>query len=90
MYVRCHILSFTKFRSLKIRYHVPSTVEPEKETYTSTLGSQQLGGRINYVAALLSSFISYTTFGVRTPVTLIAELPWVVTPGACLEKLFSV
>ena len=29
--------SFTKSRSLKIRYHVPSTVEPGKESLTSTL-----------------------------------------------------
>ena len=90
MYVRCHIFSFTKSRSLKIRYHVPSTVGPEKESLTSTLGSQQLDRQLDHVAALGSSFISCTTLGVRTPVTLIAEFPWVITPGACLGKLFLV
>ena len=72
MYVRCYIFSFTLSRSLKIRYHVPSTVEAGKESLASTLGSQQLDGQIDHVAAPGSSFISCTTLGVRTPVTLIA------------------
>ena len=46
------------------------------------------------MVALGSSFISCTapdkTFGVRLPDTLIAESPWVVTPGAYLGKLFLV
>ena len=79
MYVRCHIFSFTKSS--------PSTVEPGKESLTSTLGSQQLDGQIDQVAALGSSLISCIALGVRTPVTLTAEFLWVVTPGACLGKL---
>ena len=47
--------SFIKSRSLKIRYHVPSTVEPGKESLTFTLGSEQLDGQIDHVAALGSS-----------------------------------
>ena len=54
----------------------------------SSLGSQQLDGQIDHVAAVGSSFISCTTLGVRPAVTLIVEFPWVVTPGACLGKLF--
>ena len=81
-------------RSLKIRYHVPSTVGPGKESLTSNLRSQQLDRQLDHVTALGSSFISCTTLdktlGVRTPVTLIAEFPWVVTPEACLGKLFLV
>ena len=30
VYVPCHIFSFTKSRSLKIMYHVPSTEGPKK------------------------------------------------------------
>ena len=79
----------TKSRSLKIRYHVPSSVEPGRESLTSTLESQQLDGQLGHVAALGSSFISCTTLGVRTPVTLIAEFPWVVTPGAMSREAIS-
>ena len=78
--------SFIKSGSLKIRYHVPSTAGPGKESLTSSLGSQQLDGQIGHMAALGSGFMSCTTLGVRTPVTLIAEFPQVVTLGACLGK----
>ena len=64
VYVRCHSFSFTKSRSLKIGYHVPSTVGPGKESLTSTLGSKQLDGQLDHVAALGSSFISSTALGV--------------------------
>ena len=46
------------------------------------------------MAAQGSSFISCTaldkSLGVRPPVTLIAEFPWMVAPGACLGKRFLV
>ena len=71
-----------KSRSLKI-------VGPGKESLTSTLGSQQLDGLIDHVAAPGSSFISFTTLSVRTPVTLIAEFPWVVTPGISSGIIYS-
>ena len=60
VYVRCHIFSFIKSRSLKIRYHFRSTVGPGKESLTSTLESQQL----DHVTALGSSFIRCTALGV--------------------------
>ena len=80
----------TKSRFLKIRYHVPTTVEPGKESLTSTLESQQLDGQMDHVVALGSSVISCITLGVRSPVALIHEFPWVVTPEACLGELFLV
>ena len=71
VYVPGHIFAFVKSRSLKIRHHVPSTAGPGKESLTSNLGSQQLDGQLNHVAALGSSFISCTTLdkilGVRPP-----------------------
>ena len=76
-----HFFSFTKSRSLKIRYHVASTVGPKKESLTSTLGSQQLDGHLDHVAALGSGFISCTALGIRTPVTLIAEFSWGLLQG---------
>ena len=71
MYVPTHFqvifFSFIKSRSLKIRFHVPSTVGPGKEGLTSTQGSEQL----DHVAALGRGFISCTavdkTLGVRPP-----------------------
>ena len=46
------------------------------------------------LAALGSMFISFTALdknlGVRPPVTLIEEFPWVIAPGANLGKLFLV
>ena len=98
MYVPGHIFSFIKCRSLKIRYHVPATMGPGKESLTSTLGFQQLDRQLYHVAALGSSFISCTALHKLLvfyshpppPVTLIVEFPWVVTPGACLGKLFLV
>ena len=97
MYVAGHSFSFIKSRSLRIRCHVPSTEGPGKETLTSTSASQKSEGQLDYVAAQGSSFIRCTTLdktlGVRPPpppVTLIAESPWVVAPGACLGKLFLV
>ena len=74
VYVQCDIFSL-KSRSLRIRYHVPFTVGPGKESFTFTLGSQQFDGQLDHVTALGSSFISCTALGVRTPVTLIAEFP---------------
>ena len=94
MYVPGHIFSIIKSRSLKVRCHVPSTVGPGKESFTSTLGSQTLEGQLHHVATQSSSFISCTTpdktLGVQLLVTLIAEFPWVVAPGACFRKLFPV
>ena len=94
MEVPGHIFLFIKSRSLKVRCHVPSTVGPGKENFTSTSGSQTLAGQLGHVAAQGSSFISCTTpdktLGVQLPVTLIAEFPWVVAPGACPGKLFLV
>ena len=75
VHVRFHIFSFTKSRSLKTRYHVPSTVEPGKDSLTSILGFQQLDGQIDQEAAAGISFISCTTLGVRSPVTFIVEFP---------------
>ena len=65
--------SFIKSGSLKIRSHVPSTVGPVKEGLTFTSGHHQL----DHVAALGSSFISFTapdrTIGVQPSVTLVME-----------------
>ena len=88
--VNCCLTIEGRIRSLKIMmYHVPSAVEPGKEKFASTVRwtDRLCPPPPPPPPPLGSSFISCTTLGVPTRVTLIAEFPWVVTPGACLGKL---